>query len=82
MVINLLGVCQAFMVTDKLRPETDVILQPYLQAQHADEAECLLAQLMAEQAAPIIRQIVEFKLRVWSGRADHSPENQDRKSVV
>ncbi len=69
------------MVTDKLRLETDALLQPYLQAQNADEVECLLAQLMVEQAEPIIRQIVEFKLRVWSGRADHSSENQDCEDI-
>lgn len=69
------------MVTDKLRPETDTILQPYFNAQHADEAERLLAELVVEQAEPIIRQIVEFKLRVWSGRADHTRENQDCEDV-
>jgi DNA-directed RNA polymerase specialized sigma24 family protein len=54
-------------------PQIDPILLPYLYEADEAVAESLLCRLLSEQASPVIKQIVSYKLRSYSNsHAGHS----------
>src|SRR5215216_5771366 len=65
------------METRALTTETDVLLLPFLRAGGEAERERLLALLVEEQAAPVVRGVVKSKLRVSLDPSDGREENQD-----
>jgi len=56
---------------------TDVVLLPFLQATDHEHAERLLAELIREQADPIITKILKTKLRVSLNGSQGNQQNQD-----
>src|SRR5829696_536331 len=65
------------METRALTTETDVLLLPFLRAEGQAEHERLLASLVEEHAAPVVRGVVKSKLRVSLNPGDGREENQD-----
>jgi RNA polymerase sigma factor (sigma-70 family) len=65
------------METRALTTETDVLLLPFLRAEGEAERERLLARLVEEQAAPVVRGVFKSKLRVSLNPSDGREENQD-----
>ena len=65
------------METRALTTETDGLLLPFLRAEGEVERERLLALLVEEQAAPVVRGVVKSKLRVSLSPSDGREENQD-----
>ncbi|MDQ3012520.1 MAG: hypothetical protein M3X11_17650 [Acidobacteriota bacterium] len=53
---------------------TDELLAPYLQAVTEEESEQILAQLIAQQLNPIVKEIVTYKLRFAGGGARFADE--------
>ena len=65
------------METRALTAETDVLLLPFLRAEGEAERERLLALLVEEHAASVVRGVVKSKLRVSLSPSDGREENQD-----
>ncbi|HEX8073227.1 MAG TPA: hypothetical protein VF546_24995 [Pyrinomonadaceae bacterium] len=57
------------------------LVQSFLRAEDASEAENLLARLMQEHAEPIIAGIIKSKLRVSLNSAEGSSQNQDALEI-
>jgi hypothetical protein len=59
----------------------DPLLLPFLQAADRKAAQSLLAQLLSEQAAPVIKSVLRSKLRVSLSVSDGSFENQEALEI-
>ena len=57
---------------------TDVVLLPFLKADES-ESEQLLARLVSDQAEPVARSVIGYKLRVFLGQGVR--QNQDAEDV-
>ncbi len=65
------------METRTVTAESDELLLPFLRARGREEGEGLLALLVEEHAAPVVRGVVKGKLRVSLNPGDGREENQD-----
>jgi len=63
-------------------PQSDLLLLPLLRAAHEPEAESLLAQLIAEHAAPIIKGIIKSKLHATEQASYQEAEDLYGEVVV
>jgi RNA polymerase sigma factor (sigma-70 family) len=59
----------------------DSLLLPYLQASDEPESQRLLTRLVCEHAEPLIRTIIEYKLRSHLKQIDRNSRNQDVEDV-
>jgi len=59
----------------------DPLLLPFLQAADGRADQSLLAQLLSEQAAPVIKSVLRSKLRVSLSVSDGSWENQEALEI-
>ncbi len=65
----------------KGRQQNDPLLLPLLSAGNDGELESLLAALIREQAEPIARSVIGYKLRVFISHSGQSRHNQDADDV-
>src|SRR5205085_11928571 len=70
-----------FMRDPEERRQNDLLLQPMLSAESEEEAEALLGALIREQAEPLARAVIGYKLRVFVSSAGQSRHNQDADDV-
>jgi predicted DNA-binding protein (UPF0251 family) len=61
---------------------TDSLLLPFLDAEHLDTSEILLADLLCAHAEPLINRIIRSKLHVSLSPAQGSHQNQDALEVA
>src|SRR5262245_56466870 len=59
----------------------DSTLLSFLQTTDADERERLLSNLILEQAAPSVRQVLSYRLRFCVGKGGRSPTNPDAEDL-
>jgi hypothetical protein len=59
----------------------DALLLPFLQAADRKAAQSVLAQLLSEHAAPVIKSVLRSKLRVSLSPSDGSFENQEALEI-
>ncbi|PYS68265.1 MAG: hypothetical protein DMF69_20750, partial [Acidobacteria bacterium] len=58
----------------------DPLLLPFLQAPSDDEADTVLAELISQQADPIVKKIVGYKFQVFF-RENNRAQNEDADDV-
>jgi len=59
----------------------DSTLLAFLQTTDADERERLLSNLILEQAAPLVRKVLSYRLRFCVGKGGRSPSNPDAEDL-
>jgi DNA-directed RNA polymerase specialized sigma24 family protein len=61
--------------------QIDALLLPFLQAEGEAEAQRLLEQIVILHAAPVIKDIIGYKLRFQLNRSGHSRSGQEAEDV-